>query len=122
MRARYGSAMASPLGLQSGYGNAGRPQVRATRLNHVSIHAYDMEESLRFYTELFGMEPLPSPNFGDPVEWLRLGDQQLHLFKRETPAPEFHHIALDVDDFQAAYLAAKERRIGDRVTWAPDVR
>jgi catechol 2,3-dioxygenase-like lactoylglutathione lyase family enzyme len=96
--------------------------VRATRLNHVSIHAYDMEESLRFYTELFGMERMPSPNFGHPVEWLRLGDQQLHLFKRETPAPEFHHIALDVDDFEAAYLLAKELRIRDGGTWAPDVR
>lgn len=96
--------------------------MRATRLNHVSIHAYDMEESLRFYTELFGMERLPSPDFGHPVEWLRLGDQQLHLFKRETPAPDFHHIALDVDDFEAAYLAAKERRIADRRAWAPDVR
>ncbi len=96
--------------------------MRATRLNHVSIHAYDMEESLRFYTELFGMQRLPSPDFGHPVEWLRLGEQQLHLFKRETPAPEFHHIALDVDDFEAAYLAAKKRGIGDRETWAPDVR
>jgi catechol 2,3-dioxygenase-like lactoylglutathione lyase family enzyme len=82
--------------------------VRATRFNHVSIHATDMEESLRFYIDVFGMERLPSPNFSQHVEWLRLGEQQLHLFHRETPAPEFHHIALDVDDFEAAYLKAKE--------------
>ena len=42
-----------------------------------------MEESLRFYTEVFGMERLPSPDFGHSVEWLRLGDQQLHLFQSE---------------------------------------
>jgi catechol 2,3-dioxygenase-like lactoylglutathione lyase family enzyme len=67
-----------------------------------------MEESLRFYIELFGMERLPSPDFSQHVEWLRLGEQQLHLFKSETAAPERHHIAIDVDDFEAAYLKAKE--------------
>jgi catechol 2,3-dioxygenase-like lactoylglutathione lyase family enzyme len=100
--------------------------VRATRLNHVSIHATDMEESLRFYTEVLGMERLPSPNFAQHVEWLRLGEQQLHLFQREAPAPEFHHIALDVDDFEAAYLKAKElgaleeRAFGAAVRELPD--
>ncbi len=77
--------------------------MRATRINHVSIHVVDMEESLRFYTEVFGMERVPSPSFSHRVEWLRLGDQQLHLFERQTPAPEYHHFGLDVDDLVAAY-------------------
>ena len=100
--------------------------MRATRLNHVSVHAYDMEESLRFYIEVFGMERLPSPDFSEHVEWLRLGEQQLHLFKRDTQAPEFHHIALDVDDFEAAYLKARdlglleERSFGASVRELPD--
>jgi YD repeat-containing protein len=69
-----------------------------------------METSIRFYTEVFGMELLPSPNFEHPVEWLRLGDQQLHLFLREDSkaAPPFHHVAFDVDDFEAVYAKAKE--------------
>jgi lactoylglutathione lyase len=96
--------------------------VRATRFNHVSIHASDMEESLRFYIDVFGMERLPSPNFSHHVEWLRLGDQQLHLFHRETPAPEFHHIALDVDDFEAAYLKAKELGLLDQDSFGASVR
>jgi lactoylglutathione lyase len=96
--------------------------VRATRLNHVSIHASDMEASLRFYVEVFGMERLPSPNFSQHVEWLRLGDQQLHLFKRDTPAPAFHHIALDVDDFEAAYLKAKELGLFDDDAFGASVR
>ena len=96
--------------------------MRATRLNHVSIHASDMEESLRFYIEVFGMERLPSPNFSEHVEWLRLGDQQLHLFRRDTPAPAFHHIALDVDDFEAAYLKAKELGLFDEGAFAASVR
>ena len=85
-----------------------------------------MEESLRFYMEVFGMERLPSPDFSQQVEWLRLGEQQLHLFKSDTPAPQFHHISLDVDDFEAAYLKAKElgvleeRAFGAAVRELPD--
>jgi lactoylglutathione lyase len=96
--------------------------MKATRLNHVSIHAVDMEESLRFYIDVFGMEHVPSPDFEDRVEWLRVGEQQLHLFQRETPAPEFHHLSLEVDDFEAAYVAARDRGRLDDGTFAPTVR
>ena len=81
-----------------------------------------MEESLRFYIDVFGMERLPSPDFSQHVEWLRLGEQQLHLFLRETPAPEFHHIALDVDDFEAAYLKAPELGLLDEDAFGAGVR
>ena len=47
--------------------------MRATGLNHVSVHARDLEESVRFYTEVFGMEEIPAPDFPFPVRWLRLG-------------------------------------------------
>ena len=53
----------------------------ATRINHVSVHAVDLEESARFYEHVFGMERIPAPKFRHPVIWLRLGDQQLHLFR-----------------------------------------
>ena len=96
--------------------------MRATRFNHVSIHAVDMEASLRFYIEVFGMERIPSPTFRHHVEWLRLGDQQLHLFLRETPAPPVHHIALDVDDFEAAYLKPKELSALEGNAWDATVR
>ena len=96
--------------------------MRAVRFNHVSIHADDLEESARFYTELFGMERLPTPRFREPVLWLRLGDQQLHLFRRDTDAPRYHHIALDVDDFEAVYLKAKERGLLDAEAWSSPIR
>src|SRR5919202_4707388 len=72
--------------------------------------------------EVFGMERLPSPDFAEDVEWLRLGEQQLHLFVRETPTPAFHHFGLDVDDFEAAYVKAKELGIRDDGAFAPYVR
>jgi catechol 2,3-dioxygenase-like lactoylglutathione lyase family enzyme len=96
--------------------------MRATRFTHVSIHAYDLETSLRFYVDVLGMRRIPSPDFEHPVEWLEVGDQQLHLFLRDTPAPDFHHIGIDVDDFEAAYRLACERGLFDRDAWSPNVR
>jgi catechol 2,3-dioxygenase-like lactoylglutathione lyase family enzyme len=93
--------------------------MRAIRFNHVSIHAVDMEASLRFYIEVFGMERLPSPDFAFRVEWLRLGDQQLHLFLRDAVAPPYHHIGLDVDDFEAAYAMARDRGLLDDAMGPP---
>jgi catechol 2,3-dioxygenase-like lactoylglutathione lyase family enzyme len=82
--------------------------MRATGFNHVSVSARDLEESTRFYVEVLGMEKIPTYNFAFPVQYLRLGDLQLHLFERDTPAPEFHHFAVNVDDFEAAYTKARE--------------
>jgi lactoylglutathione lyase len=88
----------------------------------VSIHAYDFEESLRFYVDVLGMRRVPSPDFALPVEWLELGDQQLHLFLSEEPAPHFHHIGLDVDDFETAYRIASERGLFDGDAFGAAVR
>jgi catechol 2,3-dioxygenase-like lactoylglutathione lyase family enzyme len=96
--------------------------VRATRLTHVSVHAVDMEASLAFYVDVLGMRRVPSPDFERPVEWLVLGDQQLHLFLRDTPAPELHHIGVEVDDFEAAYVLARERGLFDGGVFSPNVR
>jgi catechol 2,3-dioxygenase-like lactoylglutathione lyase family enzyme len=87
------------------------PPVRATRINHVSISATDLDESTRFYEEIFGMERIPTPTFEQPVQWLRVGDLQLHLFLQSgsEPAPTRHHLGLTVDDFDAAYQAVKSR-------------
>ena len=83
--------------------------MRAIRFNHVSISAPDLEASLRFYTEVLGLERIPTPDFpGVDVRWVRIGDQQLHLFKRDVEGPVYHHIGIDVDDFEATYLKAKE--------------
>jgi lactoylglutathione lyase len=96
--------------------------VRATRVNHVSIRAIDMEESIRFYEEVFGMERVPTPIFAEPVVWLQLGEQQLHLFEQGSDVPRYHHVALDVDDFEAVYVKAKELGVLDSDTFGTEVR
>lgn len=94
----------------------------ALRFTHVSVHATDMEESLRFYAEMFGMEPVANPDFADEVRWLALGDQQLHLIRADDPPPAHHHFGLDVDDFTSVYRAAIRRGAFDGETFSAAVR
>jgi catechol 2,3-dioxygenase-like lactoylglutathione lyase family enzyme len=95
--------------------------MRITRLNHVSIHAVDLAESVRFYTEVLGMEEIDTYTFAFPVQYLALGEQQLHIFERRTEAPQFHHIGLDVDRFEEAYLKAKELELHDDTAFFSDI-
>lgn len=88
--------------------------MRATGFTHVSVHAHDLDESARFYKELFGMEEIPAPDFPFPVCWLRVDDLQLHLFQSGEPAPSAHHFGLDVDDFEATYEKARELGVQER--------
>jgi catechol 2,3-dioxygenase-like lactoylglutathione lyase family enzyme len=90
--------------------------VRALRINHVSIAAADLEESTQFYEDVFAMERIPTPTFASPVQWLRVGDMQLHLFLDDCPAPTRHHLGITVDDFDAAYQAVKAR-VSDTWGW-----
>jgi catechol 2,3-dioxygenase-like lactoylglutathione lyase family enzyme len=85
----------------------------ATRVNHVSVSAPDLEASQRFYTGLFGAQPIPAPNFGFPVRWLSLGETQLHLFESAVDAPSHHHFALTVEDLRAIYRRAGELGVYD---------
>jgi catechol 2,3-dioxygenase-like lactoylglutathione lyase family enzyme len=62
-----------------------------------------------FYVDLLGAEPIPTPNFGLPVQWLALGRTQLHLFERDLTPTSHHHLGITVDDLERAYRAAERR-------------
>jgi lactoylglutathione lyase len=99
------------------------PPMAATGLNHVSVSTRDPEESARFYSELFGLTRIPSPNFGDRVIWLRAGDLQIHLFEQDPlEAPQRHHFGLSVDDLGPVYRKAKELGILDPRTYGRSLR
>ena len=95
--------------------------MRATTFNHVGVAARSLDESLAFYTGIFGMEQIPSPAFRQPAAWLRLGDHELHLFQRDSAAPRVQHFALNVDDFEAVYVTAKTLDILDWNTWGSHI-
>ena len=86
----------------------------SSRINHVSVNALDLEESVEFYVDLLGAEPIPTPNFGIPVQWLALGRTQLHLFERDLQPTSHHHLGITVDDIEPVYRAAERRDAFDR--------
>jgi len=88
--------------------------MRTSGINHVSIHATDLEESVRFYVDLLDAELLDTPNFGVPVQWLGLGDTQLHVFVREAQAQSYHHFGITVEDLVPVYRRAEELGALDR--------
>lgn len=84
------------------------------RINHVSVNARDLQESIDFYVDLLGVELLPTPNFGLPVQWMGLGRTQLHLFERDLQPTSHHHLGITVDDLEPVYRAAERRGAFDR--------
>ncbi len=86
-------------------------------LNHVSVVAGNLAASTRFYVEELGLEELPTPNFEQPVVWLRAGNGQIHLFERPAEPPVYAHFALEIDDFMPVYLRMKELGALDHTTF-----
>jgi lactoylglutathione lyase len=74
----------------------------------IRISAEDLDESVAFYTDVFGMEQTPIDGADAADAWLALGNQQLHLILREALAPTVRSFALAVGDFDAVY-----RRLAD---------
>ena len=95
--------------------------MKVVGFNHLSIGAKNMEESVRFYERVFGMERIPTYNFGFKTQYLRCGDLQLHVFELEDHIPRFQHFAIDVDDFQGVYDVAREMNALDNETFRNSV-
>jgi len=89
----------------------------APGLNHVSVIARNLAASTRFYVDELGLVPLPTPNFGFPVIWLRAGSCQLHLFERPGEPPPQAHFALEIADFMRVYRRMKELGALDHTTF-----
>jgi catechol 2,3-dioxygenase-like lactoylglutathione lyase family enzyme len=79
------------------------------QINHVSINALNLQESVDFYVDLLGAEPIATPNFGGRVQWLALGRTQLHLFESDVKPTSHHHLGITVDDVEPVYRAAERR-------------
>lgn len=79
-------------------------------LHHVSYPVRDVDVSAKFYQEMFGLLPLPRPDFGIDGVWLKCGDRQIHLvanpesgtFRRDKNIDVADvHFAFRTDDFEA---------------------
>lgn len=64
-------------------------------LDHVAIRTYRMDETIRFYEEVLGLENGPRPSFSFPGAWLfSHGRPAIHLFDASTVAvPQTHGVS-----------------------------
>lgn len=86
--------------------------MRATGLHHVSINVSDVEAAIRFYTEVLGLSLRGDrPDFGFGGAWLDAGSQQVHLIEGEVPPGLGQHLALQVDDLDAAVAELRARAV-----------
>jgi catechol 2,3-dioxygenase-like lactoylglutathione lyase family enzyme len=77
---------------------------RVTQIDHVSVLITDVERSRRFYRDVLGLKEIAKPRtFDFVVLWFDLGNQQLHLLRKDQPdAISPRHFALRVPDAAAA--------------------
>jgi catechol 2,3-dioxygenase-like lactoylglutathione lyase family enzyme len=88
-------------------------------LNHVSVPARDLEASVAFYVDVLGLERIASPDFGFPVQWLRCGDLQVHLYQREDEGEPslYQHFGITIDDFMDVYRRVRELGVEESVAF-----
>jgi len=110
-------ALASlPLLPVSQLARAQRPAVRVSTLNHIHLNVSDLQRSLRFYQELFGLRL--QGNQGVETDWaegvipiLGIGDgtQFISFSEREEVGPRgrIDHFGFGVELFDADHIAAE---------------
>ncbi len=92
-------------------------------VHHVSLLVEDLDEALRFYRDLLGLQQIPRPDLGFTGAWLKIGQTEVHLLCAERSAelgtaptaisPLANHLAFAVDDLEV--VVAKVSGAGHQV-------
>lgn len=90
-------------------------------LHHSSLMISDLDASVKFYTDVVGLQQVERPDLGFPGAWFQLGEnQQLHILLLDnidptTGRPEHggrdRHVALTVDDFDTVRESLEQNNI-----------
>jgi catechol 2,3-dioxygenase-like lactoylglutathione lyase family enzyme len=85
-----------------------------SQIQHCSVVVQDLERATAFYRDVLGLTEIEIPSTFEPaglnVRWFCLGAQQIHLLQgAENQKGGQHHMALQVDDAQAARLWMDEK-------------
>ena len=96
-------------------------------INHVARNTRHLEETRAFYRDLLGFREIPRPNFNFAGAWLYNYGVQIHLIVDES-APQAEgpistraeHLALQVNDLDAAEKILNERGIPFRKNHVPE--
>ena len=81
--------------------------MKCLRLTHVNIRVERLDDAVRFYTEIMGLEPIPRGDRKGKGAWFRLGTTEVHLAEDATPQPRSkRHFAVEVADLAEARRTA----------------
>lgn len=92
-----------------------------TRIDHIGVAVQDLEESLKLYRDILGIEVSKIKEFeGMKIAFLPVGDSEIEILQDITPngaianfiakkGQGIQHLALAVDDIKEALKAATEK-------------
>jgi catechol 2,3-dioxygenase-like lactoylglutathione lyase family enzyme len=87
-------------------------------IHHVTLIVDDLERAHAFYTEVLGLEALPSFGFDYPTQFYRVNAaQQLHISEWLDQTSFRGHVCLTVRDWDRSFAAAKEQGLIDTAPW-----
>ena len=88
------------------------PNFKVETINHVGIPTDDRAASIAFFRDLIGLEVIPHEIDGNPLVWTKAEDgSMVHLIEPREGVSAGYHVALQVDDFDAALQAIKDAGI-----------
>ena len=97
------------------------PSFKVEKINHVGIPTDDRAKSIAFFSDLIGLEVIPHEIDGNPLVWTRAQDgAMVHLIEPRDGNPSGYHVALQVDDIDAALETVKAA--GVEITSGPGER
>ena len=88
-------------------------------IHHVSLNVPDVEDAVRFYTEVIGGELRGDrPDFGVAGAWIDVGTTQVHLVEAPAPPNLGQHFAVQVADLDLVVeeMRSKDLVVGDPIT------
>ncbi len=103
-------------------------------LHHVTIKSKDLDETVRFYTDVLGMRQVERPSFSFAGAWLEMGNTMFHIIAGDVAktdggdyaysqsASPIDHIALRATGFDAMRQTLVDKGCAWRQSNIPDFK
>lgn len=77
--------------------------MRCLRLAHINVRVERLEDAVKFYQDVLGLEPILRGGERGRGAWFRLGEAEVHLSEDAVPQPPSRrHFAVEVESLADA--------------------